>query len=195
MKDNNTEIELQINPEQQFAFILTNHESRLDQHRAWLSRIKRERPSTIRPYKVGVYIRYYNQTKHNDEDYLELHKKQYADSISQCPQWSLVDFYVDKGLVAPLMESSPEWNRLLDDCMEGKVDLILTQKVSNVSSNTDELIICARLLAALPCPVGIYFISEDIFTLASYYQTDLHDPEFLLSSQRSQVSLPEESND
>ena len=33
----------------------------------------------------------------------------------------------------------------------------------------------ARMLAAQEHPVGIYFISEDIFTLASYYQTDLRD--------------------
>ena len=29
------------------------------------------------------------------------------------------------------------------------------------------------------CFIGIYFISEDIFTLASYYQHDLHEVDFL----------------
>ena len=33
----------------------------------------------------------------------------------------------------------------------------------------------ARMLAAQEHPVGIYFISEDIFTLASYYQSDFQD--------------------
>ena len=32
-----------------------------------------------------------------------------------------------------------------------------------------------RFYAAQEHPVGIYFISEDIFTLASYYQSDLRD--------------------
>ena len=36
-----------------------------------------------------------------------------------------------------------------------------------------------KLLAAQKKPVGIYFISEDIFTLASYYQQDLHEVDFL----------------
>ena len=30
-----------------------------------------------------------------------------------------------------------------------------------------------------PTNIGIYFISEDIYTLASYYQEDLKDPFFL----------------
>ena len=34
------------------------------------------------------------------------------------------------------------------------------------------------MLAALEKPVGIYFVSENIFTLASYYQHDLRDKEF-----------------
>lgn len=39
------------------------------------------------------------------------------------------------------------------------------------------LAFCSRLLAAQEHPVGIYFVSEDIFTLASYYLEDLYDPE------------------
>ena len=68
------------------------------------------------------------------------------------------------------MENAPEWCRLLDDCFNNKVDLIITHKVSNVSRDADELTFCARLLSARKHPVGMYFIGEDIFTLASYYR-------------------------
>lgn len=40
------------------------------------------------------------------------------------------------------------------------------------------MIICARMLAARKPPVGIYFISEDLYTLASYYRDDLREPCF-----------------
>ena len=93
--------------------------------------------------------------------------------------WTLVDFYIDNGSVAPNMESAPEWCRLLDDCFGGKVDLIITQKISNVTRKPQDLSFVSRLLAAQKKPVGIYFISEDIFTLASYYQQDLHETIFL----------------
>ena len=63
--------------------------------------------------------------------------------------------------------------------MNGKVDLIITQKVSNVSKKPHEITIVSRVLATLPHPVGIYFISEDIFTLATYYTADMRDLCFL----------------
>lgn len=119
----------------------------------------------------------YNQTRY--ENYLEKHIQQYLDDIALCPEWTLVDFYVDHGQSAPRMECSKEWCRLLEDCFNGKVDLVVTQKVSNVSSDWKEMTFWARILAAQEHPVGIYFISEDIFTLASYYQTDLRDREML----------------
>lgn len=149
------------------------------EHRRWLKSIRHERPSTAKNYRVGIYIRYFNQTKY--ENYLEFHKKQFLDTLGLCPNWTLVDFYVDEGSTAPNMESAPAWSKLLDDCFEGKVDLIITQKISNVSKKIMEIAFCARLLAVQEPPVGIYFISEDMFTLASYYQEDLRDPFFLPS--------------
>ena len=145
-------------------------------HRSWLRSIRHERPSTGTHYKIGIYIRYFNQTKH--ENYLEYHVKQFMDTIEMCPKWTLVGIYVDEGLTAPRMESAPEWSRLLNDCMAGKIDLIITQKVSNIAKRIFDAILCSRLLAAQEHPVGIYFISEDLFTLASYYQDDLRDPFF-----------------
>ncbi len=150
-------------------------------HKMWLNSIRRERPSTSTQFRIGVYIRYFNQTKY--EDYLSYHKKQFIETIALCPNWSLVDFYIDEGFAAPNMESSKEWCRLLDDCLTGKVNLIITQKISNVSRKQQEMIFCARLLASQKPPIGIYFISEDIFTLSSYYLNDKSDSFFLPDSE------------
>lgn len=106
---------------------------------------------------------------------MEFHKQGFVDTLALCPKWELVDFYIDEGSTAPNMENAPEWCRLLQDCMEGKVDLIITQKVSNVTKKPQEITILSRLLATMKKPVGIYFISEDIFTLASYYMEDMKD--------------------
>ena len=170
---------------------LTEHERMIQRHRAWLREIRRERPSTEKAYRIGVYIRFFNQT--NYENYLDYHKKMFIDTISLCPKWTLVDFYIDTGSTAPSMGKSPEWNRLLNDCMDNKIDLIIRQKVSNVSSQPFELTFCSRLLAAHEHPIGIYFISEDIFTLASYYLEDLKDPSFFPSPDW--LPLPDEDAD
>lgn len=151
----------------------------LAHHKLWLNTIQHEYPMPYRPYKIGVYIRYYNQTKYDNKTYLEIRKRQFAEDIALCPRWTLVDFYVDKGMTAPYMESSREWDRLLVDCFSGKVDLIVTQTVGGVSSDPDEITLISRLLASQTHPVGIYFVSEDIFTLASYYRQDMSDRRML----------------
>lgn len=163
-------------------------QERITAHRAWLQSIPRERPDPARRYRIGVYIRYFNQTRHSG--YLAYHKKQFEDTVALCPNWELVDFYVDEGAAAPSMASAPAWCHLLEDCSAGKVDLILTQKISNVSRRPLEMTFCAKLLARQEHPVGIYFISEDIFTLASYYTADPADGLFQPPPDR-QV-LPEE---
>ena len=82
-------------------------------------------------------------------------------------------------MAAPHIENSKEWCRLLEDCFLGRVNLIVTQKVSSVSSDPEEMTFLSRVLAAQKKPVGIYFISEDIYTLASYYTQDLHQENLL----------------
>ena len=177
-----------------YSLIFENDDERARQiaeHRSWLRSIRHERPQPSISYKVGIYIRYFNQTKY--DNYLSYHKKQFTDTVALCPNWTLVDFYLDEGSTAPNIESAPELRRLIEDCFDGKVDLIITQKVSNMSKKTAEITLLSRILAAQKHPVGIYFISEDIFTLASYYQDDLHDPEFFPASDWK--TLPNEDNE
>lgn len=168
----------------------SEREAKLAQHRNWLNSIRHEAPNPSKHFNVGIYIRYFNQTKH--QNYLDYHVQQYKDTLDQCPNWNLVDFYIDEGAVAPNMESAKEWSRLLQDCFDGKVNLIITQKVSNVSRKDYEIAFVARTLAAMEPPVGIYFVSEDIFTLASYYQNDLRDTEFLPEEEENTLPEPEE---
>ena len=172
----------------------TERQKRLAAHRVWLRSIPHEIPNPERPYRVGIYIRYFNQTKY--DNYLDYHIQQYKDTLMMCPDWKLVGFYIDEGATAPNMESAPEWSRLLQDAFDGKVDLIITQKVSNVSKKDYEITFVARVLASLEKPVGIYFVSEDIFTLASYYRKNLWDDGFFptedwaLLTASGQITLP-----
>ena len=151
--------------------------SKLQKHKLWLESLQREFPSPFKKFKIGIYIRYFNQTKY--DNYLDYHKQEFVDTIGLCLNWELVDFYVDKGSSAPNMENAKEWCRLLTDCFSGKVNLIITQKVSNVSRKPSDIAFIASILATQEKPVGIYFISEDIYTLASYYQDDLRENSFL----------------
>lgn len=156
----------------------TEKAERIAEHRLQLASIRRQYPHPAHPYKIGVYIRYFNQTRH--ENYLEKHIAHFKEAIALCPKWTLVDFYIDEGQTAPSMANAPEWCRLIDDCFSGKVDLIITQKVSNVArkDNPQEITFLSSILASQEHPVGIYFVSENIFTLATYYMEDMHALEF-----------------
>ena len=157
----------------------TEKAMQIAEHKSWLKKIRREHPNPSVEFNIGIYIRYFNQTKY--ENYLEFHKKQFSDTVALCPKWKLIDFYIDGGSTAPRMAKSPEWCRLLEDATNGKINLIITQKVSNISRDINEIILCSRLLAAQEPPVGIYYISEDIYTLASYYREELRDMDFFPS--------------
>lgn len=149
----------------------------LAHHKLWLEMIQHEYPSPYEHYRIGVYIRYFNQTKY--ENYIDYHMQEFIDTIALCPNWELIDFYIDEGQSAPNMENAKEWCHLLQDCTDGRIDLIITQKIGNVSRKPAEITFCARFLATLPRPVGIYFINEDVFTLASYYLEDMREERFL----------------
>lgn len=127
----NRESEQEVMPS--FDFLLereTERNTLLAEHRAWLKEIKRERPLPKTHYRVAVYIRYFNQTRY--EDYLSAHKSNFLIHWLSA-KLEVVGFYVDEGSTAPNMESAPEWSKVLQDCYEEKVDLIITQKASNIS--------------------------------------------------------------
>ncbi|MBQ7390834.1 MAG: DNA recombinase, partial [Clostridia bacterium] len=69
-----------------------------------MQNIRHERPNTAHHFRVGVYIRYFNQTKH--ENYLAYHIQDFKDTLSLCPNWELVDFYIDEGASPPNMENA-----------------------------------------------------------------------------------------
>lgn len=112
----------------------------------------------------------------------------FKEGIDLCPKWTLVDYYIDRGAdrTEAIWRKHPSGARLLEDCFSGKVDLILTQKVSNVvrKDNYRDITFISGILASQEHPVGIYFVSENIFTLATYYMEDMHSLEFFPEGQK-----------
>ena len=157
-------------------------------HMAWLSTIPHEIPSPYHPFKIGLYFRYYNQTKY--DNYIDYHKAEFTDTIALCPNWELVDYYIDKGQTAPKLDNAPELMRLINDCLSGKVDLIITERIKSISNDPFEITFLSRMLATQKHPIGIYFVNEDMFTLASYYRFDLKDAQYFVGAE-DDAYLPE----
>ena len=75
-----TKLEM-IDDTPQFAMLFedeSEYARKIAQHKIWLQSIRHERPAVSKPFKVGIYIRYFNQTKY--QDYITYHKKQFEDS-------------------------------------------------------------------------------------------------------------------
>ncbi|MEE1002514.1 MAG: recombinase family protein [Acutalibacteraceae bacterium] len=86
----------------------------------------------------------------------------YKDYERKHPEYKLVDIYVDEGLTGTSMEKRDELNRLICDCKKGKIDRIIVKSVSRFARNTQELLVCIRLLKELG--VSVYFEEQGIDT-------------------------------
>lgn len=56
---------------------------------------------------------------------------------------------------------------MIDDCKAGKIDLIVTKSVSRFARNTLDCLEYVRELKSFKKPVGIFFETENIYTLDS----------------------------
>ena len=120
--------------------------------------------STDDPKRVAVYARVSTDSVQQTTSY-ELQKNYYEDQVKQHPNWTLVSIYADEGISGTSLRHRDSFNRMLEDCRAGKIDLILTKSVSRFARNIVDCISLIRELAALRPPVGVFFESEHLFTL------------------------------
>ncbi|MGT2783793.1 recombinase family protein [Streptococcus merionis] len=77
-----------------------------------------------RKIKVAAYCR----VSTNQDEQLSSYENQvryYRDYISKQEDYELVDIYADEGISATNTKKREAFNRLIQDCREGKVDRIL----------------------------------------------------------------------
>ena len=86
--------------------------------------------------RIAVYCRVSTKME-EQEDSLETQQAAYTDLISMRSDWELVGIYSDSlsGLSA---EKRPEFMRMINEALEGKIDRILCKSVSRFSRNVAE---------------------------------------------------------
>ncbi|MCW1081606.1 recombinase family protein [Streptococcus anginosus] len=89
----------------------------------------------------------------------------YRDFISKHEDYELVDIYADEGISATNTKKRDAFNRLIQDCRDGKVDRILVKSISRFARNTLDCIKYVRELKELG--VGVTFEKENIDSLDS----------------------------
>jgi len=114
--------------------------------------------------RVAVYVRVSTDNIQQTSSY-ELQKNYYEDMILRHPNWKLTEIYADEGISGTSLLHRDQFNRMISDCEENKIDLIITKNVSRFARNIIDCITTVKKLKKLPVPVGVYFETDGIFSL------------------------------
>ena len=84
----------------------------------------------------------------------------YTNHIKQNPNWEYVDIYADEAKTGTRSDKRDDFNRMLEDCKDGKIDIILTKSVSRFARNVSE---CVRIVKMLKdIGVSVRFEEEGV---------------------------------
>mgnify|MGYP001625162075 FL=1 len=86
----------------------------------------------------------------------------YTNLIAGNEDWTLVDIYADRGITGTSTAKRTEFQRMMEDCREGKIDRILVKSLSRFARNTQDCIAALRELRQLG--VTVVFEKEHINT-------------------------------
>ncbi len=117
--------------------------------------------------RVGAYTRV--STDSSDQENSLLNQKKYFDAVIPAnPNWEYVDLYADDGISGTSTHNRKEFNRMIEDCKAGKMDLIVVKDVSRFARNAADCLNTVNLLLSLDPPVGIFFENHNLNTLDQY---------------------------
>ncbi|MGE5417446.1 MAG: recombinase family protein [Acidobacteriota bacterium] len=121
---------------------------------------------SINKKRVAVYARVSTDDPRQTSSY-ELQKNHYKDLVSRHPNWNLVEIYADEGISGTSLQHRDAFIKMIKDCQDERIDLIVTKTVARFARNILDCIGYVRQLAAMQPPVGVFFETENIYTLNS----------------------------
>jgi len=144
--------------------------------------------------RVAIYVRVSTDDVRQTTSY-ELQKKYYEDFITHHPNWTLTKIYADEGISGTSLKHRDAFNEMIADCKADKIDMIITKSVSRFARNVEDFIGTVRQLAEQRPRVGVFFESENIFSLnddsqmALTFQATMAEEESHTRSRSMETSL------
>ena len=111
--------------------------------------------------RVAPYARVSTDHEEQESSY-EAQVKHFKQLIESHDDWELVDIYADPGISGKNIKR-PNFQRLIDDCNKGKIDMIITKSVSRFARNTLDCVKTVRKLKEMG--IKVYFEKENLDTL------------------------------
>lgn len=114
--------------------------------------------------KVCAYCRVSTESNKQAESF-DTQTTYYERYIKSNPKWEFAGVYADQGISGTTTYKRIEFNKMLNDCEKGKIDLIITKSISRFARNTADCLEVVRFLKSLN--IGVYFERENINTLGA----------------------------
>lgn len=121
-----------------------------------------KRGKEIKQLRVAAYCR----VSTDSEDQLSSYKSQvsyYSDLIQKNVEWVLADIYADEAITGTQITKREDFQRMINDCMNGDIDMVITKSISRFARNTLDTLKYVRMLKERG--IAVYFEDEKINTL------------------------------
>lgn len=121
---------------------------------------KEEKPKL----RVAAYCRVSTDSDEQATSY-ETQMEHYTNYIQRNPEWEFAGIFADDGISGTNTKKREEFNRMIEECMAGHIDMIITKSISRFARNTLDCLKYIRLLKEKNIPV--FFEKENINTMDS----------------------------
>jgi site-specific DNA recombinase len=108
--------------------------------------------------RVAAYCRVSTDSEEQATSY-EAQIEHYTNYIKSNPEWELAGIFADEGITGTNTKKREEFNRMIEECMQGKIDMVITKSISRFARNTLDCLKYIRQLKDKNIPV--YFEKED----------------------------------
>ena len=145
-------------------------------------RIELER-RPCRQLRVAAYCRVSTEMEEQQNSY-QVQIEYHTEYIHSNKEWQLAGIFADEGISGTSTEKRTAFNRMIRQCKQKKIDLILCKSASRFARNTVDCLKYVRLLKGLG--IGVIFEKENINTLTE-------SSEFILALHSSFAQAESES--
>ena len=121
-------------------------------------------PAPVQRIKVAAYARV-SSGKDAMLHSLSAQVSHYSELIQSNPGWEYAGVYADEAKTGTRQDSREQFNRLIEDCRAGKIQLIITKSISRFARNTVTLLSVIRELKALG--VDVFFEEQNLHTMSA----------------------------
>ena len=128
-----------------------------------INKITSSVPSLPTRKRVAAYARV-SVEKDRARHSLSAQVSYYSAYIQKRPEWEYIGVYADSGETGTAKKNRSEFQRLIDDCEAGKIDIILTKSISRFARNTVDLLETVRRLREIG--VEVRFEEQNINSMS-----------------------------